>query len=62
MENLRSFFIRMRASAVVDIVSLHVRDQQDDERDYEDFTRSEQLNVLADHRATAALKDLCAAG
>jgi hypothetical protein len=32
------------------------------QRDFDDLTRPEQLNVLADHRATAALKELCAAG
>jgi hypothetical protein len=43
------------------LVSLHVRDHQDDEYDYDDLTRSEQLNVLADYRTTCSLKDLCVA-
>jgi hypothetical protein len=58
MENLHSLFIRIRASAVVDLFSLRVRGHQDDERDYVDLTRPERLNVLADHRATDALDDL----
>jgi hypothetical protein len=44
------------------LASQHVRSHQDDGHDFDDLTRSEQLNVLADHRATAVLKELCAAG
>ena len=48
--------------SVTKLVSLHVRGHRDDERDYDDLIRSEQLNVLNDHRATDALKDFYAAG
>ena len=44
------------------LVSLHVRSHQDDEYDFSELTRPAQLNVLADHRATAALNELRAAG
>jgi hypothetical protein len=43
------------------LISRHVKSHQDDERDYADLTRPEQLNVEADHRATAALDALRAA-
>jgi hypothetical protein len=43
------------------LISQHVKSHQDDERDFADLTRPEQLNVLADHRATAALDALRAA-
>jgi hypothetical protein len=35
---------------------------QDDDRAFADLTTPEQLNVLADHRATAALDELRTAG
>jgi hypothetical protein len=44
------------------LISRHVNSHQDDERDFADLTRPEQLNVLTDHRATAALDELRAAG
>jgi hypothetical protein len=44
------------------LVLLRVRGHQDDERNYDDLTRLKQLNVLANRRTTAALKDLRAAG
>jgi hypothetical protein len=44
------------------LISVYVRGHQDDKRDYDDLTRPEQLNVLADHRASTALQDLCVAG
>jgi hypothetical protein len=43
------------------LISRHVKSHQDDERDFEDLTRPEQLNVLADRCATAALDKLRAA-
>jgi hypothetical protein len=42
--------------------SRHVNDHQDDKRDFADLTGPEQVNVLADHSATAALDELRAAG
>jgi hypothetical protein len=42
------------------LISKHVKSHQDKERAFADLTRPEQLNVLADHGATAAL-DLRAA-
>jgi hypothetical protein len=42
------------------LISKHVK-SQDKERAFADLTRPEQLNVLADHGATAALDDLRAA-
>ena len=42
--------------------SRYVKSHQDDEREFEDLTRPEQLNVLADRCATAALDKLRAAG
>jgi hypothetical protein len=44
------------------LVSQHVRSHQDKEHAFHDLPRPAQLNVLADHRATAALNDLRAAG
>jgi hypothetical protein len=44
------------------LISRHVERHQDDERDFDDLTRPERLNVLADHRATATLDKLRAAG
>ncbi len=44
------------------LISQHIKSHQDDERDFDDLTRPEQLNVLADHRATGALDELRAAG
>ena len=44
------------------LISQHVKSHQDDERDFDDLTRPEQLNILADHRAMAALDELRAAG
>jgi hypothetical protein len=41
--------------------SRYVKSHQDDEREFEDLTRPEQLNVLADRCATAALDKLRAA-
>jgi hypothetical protein len=46
----------------IKLVSLHVRSHQDEKHDYADLTRPEQLNVLANHRATAALNELRVAG
>jgi hypothetical protein len=43
------------------LISRHVKSHQDDKRDFADLTRPAQLNVLADHRATAALDELHAA-
>jgi hypothetical protein len=43
------------------LISKHVKSHQDKERAFADLTRPEQLNVLADHGATAALDDLRAA-
>jgi hypothetical protein len=43
------------------LISRHVKSHQDDEREFDDLTRSEQLNVFADRRATAALDELRAA-
>jgi hypothetical protein len=54
--------IKLQRALPFKLVSLQVRGHQDDERDYEDLTEPKQLNVLANYRATAALKDLCAAG
>jgi hypothetical protein len=45
-----------------ELVSLHVRSHQDEKHDYADLTTSEQLNVPAGHRATAALNELRADG
>jgi hypothetical protein len=44
------------------LISRHVKSHQDDECVFDDLTRPEQLNALADHRATAALDALRAAG
>jgi hypothetical protein len=44
------------------LISRHVNSHQDDERDFADLTRPEQLNVLAYHRAMAALDELRTAG
>jgi hypothetical protein len=44
------------------LISRHVKSHQDDERDFEDLTRPEQRDVLADRHATAALDKLRAAG
>jgi hypothetical protein len=44
------------------LISRHVKVHQDDERDYVDLTRPEQLSALANHCGTAALIDLRAAG
>jgi hypothetical protein len=44
------------------VISRHVKSHQDDERYFDDLTRPKQLNVLANHRATAALDKLRAAG
>jgi hypothetical protein len=44
------------------LISRHVKSHKDDELHFADLTRPEQLNVLADHRATAALDTLRAAG
>jgi hypothetical protein len=44
------------------LIARHVKSHQDVERDFVDLTRPEQLNVLADHRATAALDKLRAEG
>jgi hypothetical protein len=43
------------------LISRHVKSHQDDEREYDDLSRPEQLNVLADHGAIAALDELRAA-
>jgi hypothetical protein len=43
------------------LISQHVKGHQDEKRDFDDLIRPEQLNVLADHRATAALDELRAA-
>jgi hypothetical protein len=43
------------------LISRHVKSHQDEKRDFADLTRPEQLNVLADHRARAALNELHAA-
>jgi hypothetical protein len=45
----------LRKALQCKVISLRVRDYQDDERDNDDLTGSEQLEVLADHRTTAAL-------
>jgi hypothetical protein len=42
-------------------ISRHIKSHKDDEREFDDLTRPEQLNVLADHGATAALDELPAA-
>jgi hypothetical protein len=44
------------------LISQHVNSHQEKERAFADLTRPEQLNVLADHRATAALDELRASG
>jgi hypothetical protein len=44
------------------LTSQHVKSHQDDKRHFDDLTRPEQLKVLADRRATAALDKLRAAG
>jgi hypothetical protein len=44
------------------LISRHVKSLHDDERDFNDRTRPDQLHVLADHRATATLNKLRAAG
>jgi hypothetical protein len=44
------------------LISQHVMSHQDDERHFADLTRPKKLNILADHRATAALDTLHAAG
>jgi hypothetical protein len=44
--------------ASFELVSRHVKSHQDEEREYDDLTRPEQLNVQADHRATEALDEL----
>jgi hypothetical protein len=36
------------------LISQHVKSHQDEKRDFDDPTRPEQLNVLADHRAAAS--------
>jgi hypothetical protein len=43
------------------LISQHVKSHRDERRNFADLTRPEQLNVLADHRATAALDELRAA-
>jgi hypothetical protein len=43
------------------LISRHVKSHQDDKRGFADLTRPAHLNVLADHRATAALDELHAA-
>jgi hypothetical protein len=45
----------LRKALQCKVISLRVLDHQDDERDNDDLTGSEQLKVLADHRTTAAL-------
>jgi hypothetical protein len=40
----------------------HGKSNQDEKGDYADLIRPEQLNVLADHRATTALDTLRAVG
>jgi hypothetical protein len=44
------------------LIARHVKGPQDDEREYADLTRPEQLNVKADYLATAALDELREAG
>jgi hypothetical protein len=43
------------------LISRHEKSHQDGKRDFADLTRPAQLNVLADHRATAGLYELHAA-
>jgi hypothetical protein len=50
----------VRKGLPFELISQHVESHQDKERDYDDLTRPEQLNVLADRCATAALDQLCA--
>jgi hypothetical protein len=42
----------VREGLPFELVSRHVKSHQDEEREYDDLTRPEQLNVQADHRAT----------
>ena len=51
----------VREGLLFQLISRHVNSHQDYEHDFADLTRPEQLNVLADHRATAALDVLRAA-
>jgi hypothetical protein len=48
----------VREGLPFELVSRHVKSHQDEEREYDDLTRPEQLNVQADHRATEALDEL----
>jgi hypothetical protein len=53
---------KLRKRLPFKLISRHVRSHQDDTRHFAHLTRPEQLNVLANHRATAALDKLSAAG
>jgi hypothetical protein len=48
----------VREGLPFELISRHVKSHQDEEREYDDLTRPEQLNVQADHRATEALDEL----
>jgi hypothetical protein len=50
----------LRTNLPLRLASLHVRGYQDEECNFEDLPRPEQLNVLDDRIVTTALKDLCA--
>jgi hypothetical protein len=51
----------VREGLPLQLISRHVKSHQDDKRGFADLTRPAQLNVLADHRAAAALNELRAA-
>jgi hypothetical protein len=51
----------VRGGLPFQLISRHVKSHQDEKRDFADLTRPEQLNVLADYRATAAFDELRAA-
>jgi hypothetical protein len=51
----------VREGLPLQLIYRHVKSHQDDKCDFDDLTRPAQLNVLADHRATAALDELHAA-
>jgi hypothetical protein len=55
-------FSEVRKGLPFQLISRHVKSHQDEERAFADLTRPEQFIVLADHRATAALDKLRAAG
>ena len=55
-------FSEVRKGLPFQLISRHVKSHQDEVRAFADLTRPEQFIVLADHRATAALDKLHAAG